>query len=221
MPTGPSAPVVAPTIVRLTYKHTNGASRAADCIVDMSIEAAGLLTRSSAVDVLVSHAAAPWQDHMLDIMSNSITFAGGSFIDLDSLSGSTGSFGPAAGHPTTGSFSSADMTTQVAYLVHKNTTAHRGQKQGRMYVPGVIESAVDGNGHLTSTYLSSLNTALAAYLSAMNSISDSVFALSPAMRVVHVHKPNKDDATTWTWSSSDVSSLTADLRCATQRRRLR
>lgn len=221
MPKAPSAPIVAPTIVRVTYKHLNGSNRAADCVMDISVESVAGLDRPDAVSGLISHVAAPWQDHVLDALSNSVTFLGGSFIDLDSLGGATGTFGPAVGHPTHGSGTSADMTTQVAYLIHKNTASHRGQRPGRTYLPGCLESAVDGNGNVTTAQLGTLNTDMAAYLDAINSITFGAFSVQPAIRVVHVHKPDKLDPTTWTWSSTDVTSFTADTRVATQRRRLR
>jgi hypothetical protein len=52
-------------------------------------------------------------------------------------------------------------------------------------------------------------------------IGDIVGLETTAWRVVHVHKVDKADPATWTWSSSDVTAATCDARVATQRRRLR
>nr|CRY97806.1 hypothetical protein [uncultured prokaryote] len=88
----------------------------------------------------------------------------------------------------------------VCWLVHKRPGSGR---LGRMYLPGVTEAVVDGNGDITGTTVSAMNAALDDWVTAMSTAS-----LQLSMR-----------------GSEDIGDLISELRVdtkvATQRRRLR
>lgn len=220
MAKGDPVHIVAPTIVRVTYEHQQTDGRPASCVMDISLDEFSV-ARPDAVAAFISHVSAPWQQYIVDFMANNVTYTGGSYIDLDSLDGITGTFGPAAGQPTGGADANAQCPPQTAYLVHKNTASTRGSRPGRVYVPGATGNTVDENGVVSSTKQTTINGRFSSYRTAINSITDGISIWSVALRVVHVHKHNSDDPLDWTWSSSDISSFSCDNKVATQRRRLR
>lgn len=220
MAVGDPVRIVAPTITRFTMKHTTGGGRRADCVVDVSIDEFSM-SRDEGVNYVADHICAPWQDNILSQVAGNITFLGCHFVDLDSLSGETGDRGPTAGHPTTGAIVGTPfISPQVSYLVHKSAGSHRGTRNGRMYVPGLAESEVDEAGIVQASRVTSFNTKLESFRSALATIGGPLIT-STAWRVVHVHKGDPEDPATWTWSSSTITSAFLDVKVATQRRRLR
>jgi hypothetical protein len=223
MAKGLSAPIVAPTIVRYTFVHILQSGRKADNIMDISIGGSGLADRDAVIDDFNSHIAGYWQDGPLYNYANTTTFEGVHWLDLDSLGGRTGFLGPAGGHPTTGNGSTEPQAPNVAYLIHKNTTAQRGQRSGRCYIGDVREDRVDRNGVVSAPDKTSLNAQFATFKAAIDAYDTPPHTGGQpcALRVVHVHKVSKLDPTTWTWSSSDITSFSCDNKVASQRRRLR
>jgi len=202
-------------------KHTLSGGRPGVCIVDISVDE-NVEGRDVAVSDVVSHIAAPWQDNMLANMTGNVTFTGGHYIDLDSLNGQTGDFGPAAGHPTTGAIVGTPyLQPATAYLIHKASGSHRGTRNGRMFVPGLAESEVDEAGVVQASRVSSWNTKLALFKTACQNLFTSALDGSTAWRTVHVNKAGSPDPSLWTWSSSTITSAFCDVKVATQRRRLR
>lgn len=215
--------ILAPTIVRYTFRHQWGAHKF-DNVQDISIDAgSGTVGRPDVINDLNSHVCGWWQDSLLGPYSSDCVFLGAHWIDLDSLTGATGDLGPAAGHPTHGGGFAPFAPPNVNSILHKRTTSGRGTRPGRTFFPNISESLTDDDGFLASGYVSSLNSLGEQFRSTIRSYN---FPTDPgvhpaAWRVVHVHKPDKNDASTWTWSSSDVSGVTCDPRVGTQRRRLR
>lgn len=222
MTTGDPVIVIAPQCVRYGFQHDIPGDHPATCTFDVEIDvSAG--GRDDCVKDFTSHIAGHWQDAMLQQLSPDVTFTGGTYLDLDSADGISGTFAPAAGHPTTGGLTGTSMTSpQVAYLIHKVAGASRSARNGRMYVPGVAENQIDVSGRVAPSFISTYETHLHDLLVNISGEAGTPTAsYSAAMRVVHVHKPDKDDPGTWTWSSSTVDALRVDPVCATQRRRLR
>lgn len=219
-----SAPVriLAPTIVRYTFQHTLRYGQKSDNVMDLSIDGTGLISRDSVITDFNSHVAGMWQDTALKIYGTTSTFNGAAWIDLDSLTGSTGTLGPADGHPVAGSGGGGFLPPNVAHLVHKRGTAHRGQRQGRSYFPDVPEATADDQGLLPSGYQTTIAGYMNSFRTTVGSYTYPADTANPvALRVVHVHKVNKDDPSTWTWTSTTVNTVDCDQRVATQRRRLR
>lgn len=211
--------IVAPTIVRYTFKHTVATSIAMDNILDVSIDAAILADRDATVDSFNTHICGLWQDNIVAHMSTLSHFDGATWIDLNSAGGRTGTLGPAGGHPVAGSNAGEIMSPQVSFLIHKQCDSKRGQRPGRMYVGPVQENAADGWGILTTV----IRDAWTSYFTALKAGIEGALDGGEGdanVRVVHVKKPVSDDPSTWTWSSSTVNAFLADNKVATQRRRL-
>lgn len=96
----------------------------------------------------------------------------------------------------------------VAYLVGKTTATGGRTGRGRMYLPGVVETAVTGGGTINSTPLSNLQIAVDDFLGLLQT------ANSP-MVLLHQDGGSSDD------TPHEVTALTVRNRVATQRRRLR
>lgn len=99
---------------------------------------------------------------------------------------------------------SALAPPQVTYLVTKGGGLRR--RQGRMFLPGVIESAVDDLGQITNTALiTDFNTALSTFLS----------QLAAGGFPMRQRSPSSGGGTV------AVTSLQLQTRVSTQRRRMR
>lgn len=104
----------------------------------------------------------------------------------------------------------SDFTTQnVALLVQKRSDFGGRRNRGRMFMPGVPESAVNEIGELTSTYRNAVQGLLDDWLENLQAGG----ALNTSnMVILHSSAPS---------TPTVVTSLTCDSRVATQRRRLR
>lgn len=101
---------------------------------------------------------------------------------------------------TTGGLTGALCPPNVSWLIHKRPGAGR---LGRMYLPGVTEAVVDGNGDITGSTVTAMNTALDDWLTALTSAS---------LRISMRGSEDIDDL---------INELRVDTKIATQRRRLR
>jgi len=106
-----------------------------------------------------------------------------------------------------GTGSSDGMSSNVAYLIHKNTALGGRAGRGRMFMPGVQEGEVDHQGDVDPTFLGLLNTRWSTFGANM-AIAD--------LPLVLLHAAGSPIST-----PTVVTSLTVDARVATQRRRLR
>lgn len=223
MPKLPPVHILAPTCVRYTFQMTGGSAQKYSNVVDVSIEADGLLSRDEVIDDFNSHICGFWQDSILSLYADVTLFTGAHWIDIGELTGRTGFLGPAAGHPTHGTAAGNQVPPNTAYLVHKLSTAQRGQKQGRMFIGDVNENSVDSRGVLSGGVKTSINTATESFRTMIGTYESLVgSARHPAAwRTVHVHKLDQLDPSTWTWSSSTIDSTTVDNLVASQRQRNR
>ncbi len=71
----------------------------------------------------------------------------------------------------TGASSSAPASPGVAYLIRLSTALGGRRGRGRWYLPGVLEPQVDAGGNVLGTFISSVDAALALYLSDMSNSS--------------------------------------------------
>ena len=215
--------IVAPTCVRYTFHHLSTAGDRWDNVEDISIDAAGIFSRDDVVNDFNSVIAGYWQDSMLSMYGNGTGFLGATWIDLHTSTGRTGTLGPAAGHPTGGGQNAPWAPPQVCRLIKKQVTSVRGTRSGRTYINNIPEGNVDDNGNLAAAHMNACTALAESFRSTIAAYSHTgVPAVHPcAWRVVHVHKTDPENPTTWTWSSSDVQSVSCDPKVATQRRRVR
>jgi hypothetical protein len=101
----------------------------------------------------------------------------------------------------------AAIPQNSAYLIRKRTAVAGKQGRGRMYLPGVEESAVDALGNLTAQRITDLNVSGTNYL---QRLVDNAKVGSAAL--LHSLVGDVPD---------DITTLQCDSKIATQRRRLR
>lgn len=103
------------------------------------------------------------------------------------------------------------LPNNCAYLIRKRTDAAGRRGRGRFYLPGVAEANVSPTGVLDGVLLPEANTAAAAFLTGVQ-------ALTSVQDMVVLHR---SEGLGTEPAPTPVTSLVADTRIATQRRRLR
>lgn len=119
------------------------------------------------------------------------------------------STGPAAdaSSSTAGTGSNSAASPQVTFLVHKATLFGGHAGRGRMFIPGLQESSVNGDGTLDSGTVTALQ----------GGVDDLLTDLGTALLIpVLLHGAGSPLST-----PSTITSFTVDSVVATQRRRLR
>jgi len=120
-------------------------------------------------------------------------------------------YGPTATGPSfettgesVGGQSGNPASSNVAYLIHKNTALGGRQGRGRLYIPGVTESFINAGGSVDSTMFPNLSGDCGDFF------ADLIAADLPPM-LLH------GDAL----APTDILNFEPDPRCGTQRQRMR
>ena len=210
------APIIAPGVARFALGGTVH-GRPWVNIYDMHIESGGIGGRDENVEDQAQVFLNNWIDELANATNPAVILTGCSWVDLDSLDGSTGRKTAASGGrimPHPGTQGGATCSANVAVLVRKQAGSGRGSRPGRSYLVGVGETQTTGN-LLTPAYVDQLQEALSLFLSGVSqSGATSIGGYDSHMVVVHV-------AAGGGVSHTDVTSLDVDALLATQRRRLR
>lgn len=195
-------------------------------VIDMSIGTPAGSARDNNVLDQAEVILQNWVEHICPLLSNSYRANEVTWVDMHNASGTTGSIteGEGADFPQVGGVGGAPMPGSVAFLVRKNSTHRRGQRQGRMYLPGVAEASTpaDGPNNVAAGVITAMNTALASFLSGISQ-SDGVLGGEYDSKMVTVHTRNNgtpSDPQIVFVDKSDVISLTVDGKVHSQRRRL-
>lgn len=187
-------------------------------IVDMHINTSVVGSRDDAIQDQAEVLNQEWSEHWSAFLGAAWTHVGCRWVDLDSAGGSTGETSETSGAavlPNTGDASGEIYAGNIAILVRKNAGAGRGTRPGRWYVPGSVEANVAGN-NLHGGVTGPLATMLGTLLSSINQSGGVLTSGTYDSELVVVHAPALGPA-----SFTNVTSLAADTRLATQRRRLR
>lgn len=213
------APIVANGVARYTVNGTF-AGRPVANIIDMDIETTGsVVDRAAAVAAQAGIVINEWCDHVLPLVVDDYVFTSVSWVDLDSLNGSTGERTSTDQEtlPQAGSSTGAPLPGNVAARVNKATVAQRGQRQGRMYLVGVPESVTPSGepNSIDAATAESWSDSLNSMLGNLNqSEGDIGTEYTSEMVVVHTSEGEYE-------SQSVVQSLTVERLLGSQRRRLR
>lgn len=212
------AALVAPGICRFTVNGTY-AERPIANIVDMQIDTTGTTTdRDDACFRMAGVLLNQWTDDILPLVADNYQATSVSWVDLNSLTGSTGerTSTDAETWPASGEGTQAANSSAIAFRVDKSSVARRGQRQGRMYLVGVPESATeDGSPNtLIGGVVTAMNSALASFLDNIRQEDADPGNYQSRMVVVHTVE---DVFESWSY----VESLTVNGRLGTQVRRLR
>lgn len=213
------AALVAPGICRYAINGSY-AGRAVVNILDMKIDTTGsTISRDEAIEAQAELIIDGWTVQVLDYLvvdnysANELTW-----VDLDSLTGSTGAKSSTAvsNWPDNGLGAQEPMPGNVALRVNKRTNAARGERQGRMYLCGVAENQTDNANPnaLSSAFVTGGNERLADLLTDITKETVGPSDWSSQLHVVHTVGGVFQ-------SSSEVVLLEIDGTLGSQRRRLR
>lgn len=222
--------LVAPFMCRYTVNGTY-AGRPVANIIDMAVGTSITTgTREECLADLAGIIVSAWADDVLDFVGDQYTAQTVSWVDLDTIDGSTGetSVGAGTDFPASGSASTDQMPGSVAFRIGKQISATRGTRQGRMYIVGVPEgvTAAGTPNTVAAGTITAVNGAMATFLDAIN-VTVAETALDYDSHMVVLHTSSDDNPTpppkkliTYEGAST-ITSLVCDPTLATQRRRLR
>lgn len=222
------AGLVAPGVCRYTVQGTYGGRSIAN-IVDLYLEPTGGSDRHDMIEAMAGIIISAWADDVLDNIVTDYTAESLSWVDLDNAGGEVGSqtAGSGTDFPASGLATDQPMPGNVAFRVNKSITAARGQRQGRMYLVGVPETATAANvpNTISGGVISAVNSDMAAFLGKMNVTLTGAVTGASALVVLHTHteaNPSPPPATITVYDDlSLVTALTLDSTLGSQRRRLR
>lgn len=210
------AALVAPGCARFTVNAVYSGQPVAN-IIDMQVDTTGSPeTREQALFDAAGDIINNWDDHVRALLCAPYVAQSVSWVDLNSLDGSTGERSTTSDTtwPAVGGSAAQAFPGSVALRIDKRQDGGRRARNGRMYLVGINEGG-QGNG-TNNTWdggiLTTFNTAMAAFLSGIN---DQLPGSDVQKQMVVIH--TVDGAFV---SYSDVTALQANPLVASQRRRL-
>lgn len=162
-----------------------------------------------------------WSDHILPNLCDNYLALSVSWVDLDSLDGSTGERSSTADNTWSagGEVTSPAMPGNVAFRINKAVTSARGLRGGRMYLCGVPESATEDGApnSVNAGTIAALNSALEAFRSGLE--GPEVIGAGPDQ---YTSSPNVVHTIGGVYAGrSRITAYTTDGTLGSQRRRLR
>lgn len=214
--------LIAPSVARYTINGTYLGRPTANIIDMFIVQEVGILDRDDRVAQLAEFIRVQWNDRILPAQSTSFTAESVSWVDMNSVDGTvgvvTGSGGTA--WPNQGETGGNPYSGSVAALITKQAVARRGQRQGRMFLPGLSESYVSGN-ELDATWLNPLNGQLAQFVADLSATDVLPFeGFYPC--VTHTRNDGTPTNPDIVFNgTSRVVSMAVEVQVASQRRRNR
>lgn len=168
---------------------------------------------SQPTETIMNDLHAVWGLHVMPLIQTAISLVRThAFYKMDA-SNDTVHDSTLAPVPGVGAPATSATSPQVALLVRKHTALAGRRNIGRMYLPGLGESAVDNVGSINSTQLQQAETAMAAFFA-------EIVQYNPEI----VHSKQFDDeeepVPPTPPAPTPITRLSVDNFCATQRRRL-
>lgn len=174
-------------------------------------------------EIAVAYAATiydVWEGSIGLSVSEDVVLTDIGYVDLDSELGTSGNVPPPGGEPVAGAQTGEPSPANVSVLVTKQTASVRGDRNGRMYVPGLPEADAGGLD-LTGGALDVFADRCEAFLTNLTNPVE----ISPAVAqpvVIHTRNIGTPTAPNIVYSShTPITALVPQARLATQRRRLR
>lgn len=137
-----------------------------------------------------------WVEHLIPNLTSAYTFEGVSWMDLNSLNGSTGQTAPTGG-PAVGALGADSQPPQATLLVTKVEGGRtRGTRPGRWYLSAVRDSDIDNNGIVRPEWRTQVNDALEQFRQGIEDqgIADDVWSVPV---VVHEAAATAGEITTF------------------------
>lgn len=214
--------LIAPDVCRYTINGSYLDRPVANIIDAVILDTIGPTGRNEAVERFCGVILNAWALHYLPVAPSAYRFDSVSWVDLNSESGSVGvrSSTDVYDLPLNGALAGQMYTGAVSVLVTKQTTAARGQRQGRWFLPPCTEADIEGN-FIGADYLNALNDGLSDIVEALTdtgTIGD-YQAFPTVVHTRNVGTPSNPDIVYV--NNTQINSLTAQGRVSTQRRRNR
>jgi hypothetical protein len=189
-------------------------------LLDMHIISVGGSARADNLFKQAGRIINAWHTNIRTLQSNDLSLKSVDWIDFNSLDGAVGSRSTTdtTSWPANGTGASATFPTFLALRITKALTAVRGARAGRMFLAGLSEewSNTDDPQNVSAATLATINTNLAAFLTAINSSGGGIDPDYESHLSV-IHRPETVPATNP--SHSTVNNLIAQARLSHQVRR--
>lgn len=217
-----TAHLIVPGVCRFV---THGTVSGLDCsnVWDVNISDIVGMTRAEAVFTQAGQILNAWCEEILPEQSSVFEFTSVSWLDLDSLDGTTGSRSSTDDFtlPLPGGGSASGLVANVGVLVKKEVSAGRTARSGRAFVAGYPENLTAGDAnHIDSTVLATLQGNWDDFLTSINEDGGGLSTYSPDLDVTHITARDGDGNPT-EGDGIHVTALQVQSLLATQRRRLR
>lgn len=162
-----------------------------------------------------------WQDHMMAQVTNGYSLQAFDWRSLDPDDSNVGSVSPDSAKRLVGAITGNPASINTCFLIKKQTANRpRGKRDGRCYISGVPETAIDGVGAVLGTVVTAWNTELQAFL---DGVSDGGI-INPSKWPVVLEAPPESrvpGSTPVTVGKRRITSLVLDPIAGTQRDRMR
>lgn len=204
-------PLSVPNVVRYTIKGRWSTGRAVVNVMDMHVEGATVgSTRDDQIVAVAGDIGNAWQDHIVPNVSNSYTYEGIDYLDLNGTDGIVGTVPPSTTRPIVGGVGADSNAPNVTAIIEKQTGAgRRGTRAGRLFLSGIGDGRVNNNGVLTTEWRQQLDDVFADFF---ESIDDGGIAEVPQYPVV-VHVKSQ--------TATRVTGFVTQPLIGQQKRRLR
>lgn len=151
------APIVAENAVQVTLAGVQGGRTWANVV-------GGFITGAGTAVGLAEDIVASYIENIMPVLASTVSLTAARYVDLRDLDGDSGDVPGSWGFPIAGGGGANGCPPQVAYLINLNVGGGRTTRNGRMYLPGVNETEVDGLGVLDGDQIAGMNLAVAGYL---------------------------------------------------------
>lgn len=149
--------------VRLDYQETDGFFGGSRFFLSYS----GSAPTTANLNTLAGDISSQWGTHIAPLMSTTWTLTEVDCLDIASNSGASGLWQGIVAGTDAGSPSAAQVATNIEYKISRR---YRGGKP-RMFLPPGTDTQRADLSHWSASYISSVNTGIAAFFTAIEALS--------------------------------------------------
>lgn len=163
-------PIIAPEVARFSIVGQYGGQLVVN-VIDVSIDTDPGTTRPDAIFNVAGDLLNQWSDHVLPLLQPEYSAQEVRWVDLDSLSGSTGARSSTDGStwPEAGTQTGFPMPGNVTMRMVKQITGARGRRAGQLKLAGMSEGyTLDGSPNVWDP------AAIAAFNTAFEDLKDGI-----------------------------------------------
>lgn len=215
--------LIAPGIARYSIEHTYLGRPAVNILdVDLTATTSAPSSRALAVREVGELIVDLWTTTIMQILNTGVSFRQVSYVDLNTEDGSTGTITGTVATPLPqgGAVSGEGISANTSILVTKQGLSARGQRNGRWFLPGIVEGNITGNT-LAGSFMTTVIGWCDQFLAEFNEATGT-FTTSQSAVILHTKNTGtKEDPIIIVTGSSPIRELTPNSQVASQRRRNR